>query len=535
VHIRAARIHEGDRLVGSHGIGQDITEQRAQADRMRVLGAALDQLPEGVRIVDERGEVVYTNASYRRLLGNDTAADPFAAAADGDALRRDMVNALAEDGTWRGVLTCTTAETGHPAPVELVAASVVLAERTLTFALVRDLTDEIARETHLRRAERLASVGTLVTGVAHELNNPLTAIAGFAELMLLEQRSDDDREVLNLTLREATRAAKIVADLRLLATESLSAPSEYGPVDINEIVRQVLKLQRYTLETDSIGIVDDMAPDVAPVHGNATGLEQVVLNLIVNACQALADRTLPIRKITVRTRVDANMVVLRISDSGPGIQQNLIDRIFDPFFTTRSPGDGMGLGLSVVHRIVTDHGGRIEVQSPIGAGAVFVVSLPVSHVAADEPVTETVPRPVNLHVLVVDDEEPIRRALTRYLNRRGHTVDVAADGAAALDLIDSGNFDVILSDLRMPGMGGELMLDNLREHNPSAARRVMFMTGHVARDDASLMSRYADVEVIEKPFSLSEIGQAVEEVAARAQKSEMPPDAAIREAAPSDT
>jgi CheY-like chemotaxis protein len=207
--------------------------------------------------------------------------------------------------------------------------------------------------------------------------------------------------------------------------------------------------------------------------------------------------------------------MLRIADNGPGIAPDHLERIFDPFFTTKSPGGGMGLGLSLVHRIVTEHDGQVKVDSVPGTGAAFIVSLPPARpaqAASPVPVEEQAPK---LRILVVDDEEPIRHALLRFLRRRGHTVDAASDGREALQLIGAHTYDIILTDLRVPGMGGELLLDTLRERDPSAARRVMFMTGHVGRHDAALTADYADVPVIEKPFSLHELGRQLDEVAAR--------------------
>ena len=525
VRIRATQIIDGGRVLGSHGIARDITAERAREERMRLLAAALERLPDGVSVIDAFHRVVYANSAYSTLLGRDAGpaadgggapADMFAGAVDGPELALAMDIALQEHSAWRGTFTHQSSA-GGSIPIEVVSVNVTVDEHVLTFSVLRDISEEIAREQQLRRAERLASVTTLVAGVAHELNNPLTAIAGFAELMLLESRSDDDRELLTLTRREADRAAKIVADLRVIARDTQDVGhNERRAVDLNDIVHHVLKLQRYTLDTTNVEVIADLAPDLPPVHGSSTELEQVVLNLIVNAQQAFDASHTQQRRITVHTRSARGGALLRITDNGPGITPENLEHIFDPFYTTKSPGEGMGLGLSLVHRIVTEHDGQVQVESTLGDGATFTVTLPRARTPAATAPRDAAPHAGDrLSILVVDDEEPIRRALLRYLERRGHRVAAASDGAEALKLIERHSYDVILSDLRMPGMGGERLVDTLREQDPDAARRVMFMTGHVARDDAALMAGYADVPLIEKPFSLSEIGRSVEEMAVR--------------------
>jgi PAS domain S-box-containing protein len=513
-HIRAAPIMDGDRVIGSHGIGRDITDERARRERLLLLAAVLDRLPEGVSVTDDGGRTIYCNASYSQLVG-EGIDDPFVLVPEGSAQREEMRAAVRTAGVWRGSLALDRGPASLP--IEMTSVEVRLDAQALTFTLLRDITDEVGREQQLRRAERLASVATLVGGVAHELNNPLTAIAGFAELMLLEDRPRDDLEVLRLMKREASRAAKIVADLRVLTRQSQDAVvTERAPVDLNDVVRNVVRLQRYSLETASIEVVDDLAADLPHIHGVASELEQVVLNLVVNARQALEQQREQERRLTLRTRRSAAGVSLTVADNGPGIGGDHIERIFDPFFTTRSPGQGMGLGLSLVHRIVAEHGGQVLVESDPGAGATFLVTLPATAAAATDPRGDRTHSGTGaLRILLVDDEEAIRRVAARFFTRRGHVVDVASDGAEALSMIGRQSYDVILTDLRMPGMSGEVLLQTLQERDPDAARRVALMTGHVARDDEALAVRFPGVPVLEKPFSLPDLQRHVEDLAAR--------------------
>lgn len=506
------------------GSWTDVSAGRLHQARIEAAEAHYRRLiqtsPYSIFTLDEAGMVMEVNAAGERILGRtDLIGMNFT----------DLVPAR-EVQRARSSFEQILAGEYHSTDLELLVCRPDGEERLLSIAvspihdesargihgIARDITGEVAREQQLRRAERLASIGTLVAGVAHELNNPLTAIAGFAELMLLEPHPDDEREMLELTRREAERAARIVADLRVLARETQqTAPRSYGAVDLNDIVQHVLKIQQYALQTSNIDVEVDLAADLPAVHGSSSELEQVVLNLIVNARQALSGSHTGRRTIAVRTRAGPAGAVVSVADNGPGIPQSQLDRIFDPFFTTKSPGEGMGLGLSLVHRIVTEHDGAINVESTPGAGAAFTVSLPLARTGAAVRTENITRHKSELRILVVDDEEPIRRALLRFLQRRGHSVDLASDGREALQLIEDCSYDIILTDLRMPGMGGELLLETLRARNPATARRVMFMTGHVARDDAALTTAYADVPVIEKPFSLNELGDQLDELAAR--------------------
>lgn len=384
---------------------------------------------------------------------------------------------------------------------------------TGTHGIVRDITEERARERQLRRAERLASVGTLVGGVAHELNNPLHAIRNVAELMLFEQRPSEDEELLQMILREADRAARVVADLRRLARETQESTTGREPSDVNEILRHCLRVRRYSLETANIAIEEDLAPDLPPVLANRCDLEQVVFNLLINAEQALKERaTTP--KLLLRTRRTAGWIALSIIDNGPGISPDHIERIYDPFFTTKSPGEGTGLGLSLVHNIIAEHGGEIDVESQQGKGTAFRIELPVAATIMNkiEPSEPSSNSSGSLRILVVDDEPAIRRVTCRYLDRIGHQVDEASDGGQALLLIGESDYDVIISDLRMPGIGGEELHERLRTQAPGMEKRLIFVTGDVVGGRGPNLEAKLHVPVLTKPLRLAELRDAVEQL-----------------------
>jgi two-component system NtrC family sensor kinase len=330
---------------GVHGIARDITEERRiERDRERVrqhYERLVKTSPDAIYALDTAGRFTEVSDATTRLLRRpvqELIGTSFAALIAPEDLPMAMASfnrKLADEVETTEINIHMIRGDGERRLVNIRATQIRDGDRVIgSHGIGRDVTEESAREEQLRRAERLASVGTLVAGVAHELNNPLTAIAGFAELMLMEPHSPDDAEMLRLTMREATRAAKIVADLRLIASDTQAARAPREAVDLNDVVRHALTLQRYTLETGNIDVVEQLAADLPPVQGTATELEQVVLNLIVNARQALEQHAAPDRRMTITTRATADGVTLGVADNGPGIPADEVGRVFDPFFST---------------------------------------------------------------------------------------------------------------------------------------------------------------------------------------------------------
>jgi len=520
--IAATTMKDSGRVEGMHGIARDITREVERDQRIRMLAEALDRLPDAVCIEHDNGSVLYSNDSFQELTAtratNRTGLQALLAEDTTLAERRAVRDELDSDGTWRGRTSILRGDS--VVPLEIVARRIELGHNQVTILLARDVTEQVERELQLRRTERLASVGTLVGGVAHELNNPLTAIAGFVELMLGEERSSDDRDALETLRRETARVAKIVSDLRLLARESQDVNNrKLEPIDVNDIVRHVLRVRRYALETSNIEVRLKLAPELPPARGVPSEIEQVVLNLVVNASHALDASDHPQKLLTITSAATRAGVAFEVIDNGSGIPEQVVEHIFDPFYTTKSPGEGTGLGLSLVHSIVSEHGGRISVNSIEGRGSAFAVLLPFAREGIDTVAAPAAPAAEGasvqpLHVLIVDDEAAIRLALVRHLQRRGHTVETAEDGSAALERIASACFDVILSDIRMPGMSGDRLLRELHARGASdAVRRLVFMTGDPASEAVRQGVGHA-IPVLPKPFTLREITEKIEEHAA---------------------
>jgi len=521
VRFRSTLIKDDGRVSGTHGILRDITEERARERTMRLLTAALDSFNEGVSLTTSDDEVLYANPALTRILGIETEAQrelDVQRILPDDASReqyREMLTTLATEGRWSGRAWRRRLSDGQIIPVDLIAGAVEApdGERNLFFVL-HEATDSIEREIRIRRIERLASVGTLIGGVAHELNNPLHAIRSFAELMLLDERDPEDRESLTIMKCEADRAAKIVADLRMIARDTQAERSQRMAVDLNDVVGHVRKLRRYSLETGNVELREDLAHDLPPVLANRSEIEQVVLNLVVNAEQAMAGQVGD-RRLILRTRRTARGATLHVVDSGPGIPVEHLDWIWDPFFTTKPPGEGTGLGLSLVHGIIAEHGGEIHVESEPGQGTTFRVDLPPAPAAdgsAPPDAVEEAPAR-SLRILVVDDEDAVRRVSVRFLERTGHRVDSAADGMEALRLLNDTDYDAIISDLRMPGLSGEELFARLREQGRGEERKVIFMTGDAASTQGAEALSSTNAPVLIKPVRLQDLARAIESMA----------------------
>src|SRR5438034_5374164 len=356
----------------------------------------------------------------------------------------------------------------------------------------------------------MSAIGQLVSGVAHELNNPLAGISAFAQLLVAEKRFPPDQRTAAETIySEARRASRIVQNLLTFARQH---KAEKGPTAINQVLDDTLELRGYELRVRGIDVRREYDESIPESMADAHQLQQVFLNLITNAEQAMEQKEGHHHRLTVRTRCNGEAIRIEIEDSGAGIPAHLIERIFNPFFTTKPTGSGTGLGLSISLGIVREHEGRIWAENAPQGGARVVVELPIvaprgtGEFQTSQPTHSVTDR---LRVLVVDDEASVRVALQRYLSSRGHEVETTASGREALARMREDAFDAVIIEKRLPDVSGEQLCCELKARDPSYAERVIFTTGQLVDDSVRTFLASTGRPCVPKPFEFSAFDQVL--------------------------
>jgi nitrogen-specific signal transduction histidine kinase len=375
--------------------------------------------------------------------------------------------------------------------------------------IAEDVNDRLRQQELLRRSERMASLGATLAGVAHELNNPLAAILGFAQLLLKKGPDAEARVALETIDHEASRAGKIVRDLLTLARKR--EVERRIRVNLNEVVRYIVRTRSYALETHGITCQSSFESDLPAVCADPAQIEQVVLNLINNAEQAIRSTRDEGGHIYISTRVEGDSTVLEVDDDGPGVAEHLRGQIWDPFWTTRESGDGTGLGLAIVRDIVVDHGGEIELDRAPGhlGGARFVVRLPIA--PGDAPDNNGSARAARraLDVLVVDPDPKSLNFLTAFLASRGHAALVAADVDDAVHLADHLAFDAVICDAGVAGSGATL--GAFRAAAGCTGARFIVVAGNAASTAQLLLPLPPAARIIMRPYDLEELRVLLED------------------------
>lgn len=525
----AAKTAAGPTAPAGHTASKGRSDRRApDALDARVLAA----LPAPVAAVDANLVFMRVNERFAALFPAALPGTPILEAIDHPGLHdllceaRDTGRALQglemepafcggaddlDDGIYR--LTAT------PLPGAGGAREVVVT--------LEDVGDRLLTQERLMEHNRLVSVGEMAAGVAHELNNPLTAVLGFSQLVLQQEIDGLLRRDLEAIAMEARRAGRIVDNLLSFTRRHRHEMHRFSAV---ESVRKVLELREYECRVNNVEVVTYLDDATPPTMADGHAIEQVFLNILNNAIQALADAQ-GRGTITIGTVVVNDRIRVSFADDGPGIPPDVMDRIFEPFYTTKPVGKGTGLGLSICKRIVEQHNGKLTVQSRPGKGAAFVVELPV--VPVEETAEEEDPSVVQrashtmLRVLVVDDERAITELVSRALGQSGHEVEVARDGAEALRLIHLNDYDAVLLDLKMPGLGGPEVYRCIQGLRPAVTERILFMTGDAASADTRAFVESTGSTLLSKPFNLEDLRRDIEPfVRAKVARAMAPPAAA---------
>jgi signal transduction histidine kinase len=371
-------------------------------------------------------------------------------------------------------------------------------------------------QAQLIQSEKLSAVGQFVAGVAHELNNPLTAVIGFSDLLGSMETDPKNRRHLELISKSAHRCHKIVHSLLSFARQH--AP-ERRPVAANVLIEEVIEIMAYDLRTSNVAVVKKLGDGLPRIMGDAHQLQQVFVNILGNARQAIE----PYRRdgeIVIRTGLAGGFVQIEFQDNGPGIRPENLARIFDPFFTTKPVGKGTGLGLSLSYGIIQEHGGKIGARSEPGHGATFLIELPVAPEEAPAAIADRVPAEAaagaplsrGQAVLVVDDEDEILQLTEELLRHAGYAVETALNGARALELIARRKFDLVVCDWKMPGLSGIHVYEQLRQTDPATAARMIFMTGDVINETFQKFLEAEGKPCLPKPFAIGEFRATVAQV-----------------------
>ncbi len=505
-------------------IKQDVTERRRAEENLQDLYRLFRSLMENaldiITVVAADGSIRYESPSVERVLGYAPGelvgrnAFDFVPAEDAQRIAELLRGAQGQpgymaslefrfrhkDGSWR-----VLEGVGKDMSQDPIVAGIVVNSRDITER--KRVEEELQRQRESRhQSEKLADMGTLLAGVAHELNNPLAVVMGYSGM--LEQALGDGPHARRAEkiVKAADRCVRIVRNFLALARQHRPERKE---VRLNQIIEEAVELLAYPLRVDDVEVALRLANDPPVLWADPNQLHQVLVNLITNAHQAMHSAPPP-RRLVITSRVDAAgaRVSLEVADTGPGIPSEIRQRIFEPFFTTKPEGQGTGLGLSLCRGIVEAHGGAIRVETEPGRGATFIVELPVvAPPAADRAADASDAAPVKrgAAILVVDDEIEVGRLLADLLAVDAHRVDTASNGAEALEMLEERDYDLILSDLRMPRLDGPGLYREVEKRHPALLSRFIFITGDTLNAETRGFLEQVTVPSLHKPFDFGQV------------------------------
>ncbi|MBN1572768.1 MAG: PAS domain S-box protein [Deltaproteobacteria bacterium] len=505
-------IKDGE-IVGVTAIINDVTEQKKMDDALKKSEESYRSLVENVNDVifniDAEGNFTYISpriADISKYDPEDLMDKPFS-----DFIYSDDLPLLLEsrERTQKGIIEPFEYRVvDKDGAIIFVRSSSRLIKKDgevmgMT-GVITDITERKKLEGQLIQAEKLSSLGGILSGVAHELNNPLTSIIGNAQILMRRDIPSDIKDKLEVIMKESIRSSKIVGGLLAFAREH---KSEKKMVAINDIIFESYRLREYELRVDDVKMNLNLSEDIPKTSADPYQLQQVFINMINNAHDALVEKNGG--TLDIFTLHKGDRIVIEFKDDGIGIPKEHLKKIFDPFFTTKEVGKGTGLGMSIVYGIITDHNGTIDVESEVGKGTKFIIQLPITQEIIreeEEEYTKAVEKPEGkIRVLVVEDEESLRDFLVEALEVEGYIVEMAKSGEEAIELIKCRDYDIIITDMKMPGLTGESIYNYVKKTNQALTERMVFITGDILGKETQNFFKVSDAKFIEKPFEIDEL------------------------------
>jgi two-component system, NtrC family, sensor kinase len=480
-------------------------------DGRRSWQEVVDAISPALCIVDRGGRIRRANRAFADLVNAPPASligRPWQAFVPPE-WAVDLQRALEQQGAGREVDLRTGERT-----YAVTAVPITSTDRSALVLLFDDQTERRRLQDQLIQSEKMSAIGQLIAGIAHDLNNPLASVVGFADFLReVPHVPAALREPLTVIQEEAERASNIVKNLLSFARKQ---EHQRRPTALRPLLDATFVLLRNQFMAQRVEAAIEVEPELPMPDIDPNQIQQVFVNLLNNAAQAIASTGRPGR-IQVRARRWLDGVAVDVIDDGPGMSEALAAQVFEPFFTTKPEGEGTGLGLSISQGIVREHGGRIMLATEEGRGSTFTVQLPLStRPPAPAPDVGAGAPTKRLRVLVVDDEPHILHYMHATLEAWGHIPVVARDGREGLDLADREQFDLVISDLRMPELGGREFYEELARRHPALAARLVFSTGDTVRGDTLAFLESLHRPYLHKPFSLAELRSLLAAVAREA-------------------
>lgn len=480
----------------------------------------IEDTSDGVIVLDAQNRFIDINPSAQRIIGyslSDVIGQLFdrVVSQQPELVQRSYVQATEA----RGEIAIEKGETRyyyesrisplHDRSGHLTGRLVILHDITER-RLIEEKNKEVEEKAQL--ASRLAAIGEMASGIAHEINNPLSSVIGYADWLLERDIPKEIRQDLETINRAAKRVADISSRLLTFAGQQEMKQED---TDIDQVIETAIELRRYSLINNNVEVINHFDPNLPKTMANGSQLQEVFLNLIINAETSMKESHGG-GTLLIGTETADSSIRISFKDDGLGIRRENLSKIFQPFFTTKDIGKGTGLGLSICHGIINKHGGSIYAESEFGKGATFIIELPVviehgQQTQAETPVKEPY-ESTRARILVVDDESEIQKYLSLVLSKEGHQVETTGDGVEALERVKGGQYDLVLLDIKMPGISGIELYQRLEEIMPTRAKRVIFMTGDTIGGDTREFLSRTEAHCITKPFDTTQLRESIRHV-----------------------